>query len=192
MKRVVLLLTILGAAPTAAQVSTVALPDVIGPIAVTAASFPLMTSSTLQTVIDLPKAGYLEEEFFVTGRANVYDWGADGQPVVRTPNAPYATRLFLRPPADPQRFSGTVIVEIVNSARRFDFPFAWGVSHDSFMENGDAFAMITLAQANLEGLKTFDAMRYASLSMANPTPEEACNAGRAGGPPQTAPGEEGL
>jgi hypothetical protein len=85
-----------------------------------------------------------------------------------------------------------VIVEIVNSARRYDFPFAWGVSHDSFMENGDAFAMITLAQANLEGLKVFDPMRYAPLSLANPTPEEACSAGRAGGAPQTAPGEEGL
>src|ERR1043166_7992089 len=150
MKRVVLLLTILGAAPAAAQVPTVALPDVTGPIAVTAASFPLMTSSKLQTVIDLPKAGYIEEEFFISGRANVYDWGADGQAVVRTPNVPYRTRLLLRRPADSRRFSGNVIVEIVNSARRFDFPFAWGVSHDYFMENGDIFAMITLAQANLE------------------------------------------
>jgi len=192
MKRVVLLLTILSAASAAAQTSTVVVPDATGPIAATVTSVPLMTSSKLQTVVDLPRAGYVEEEFFVTGRANVYDWGTDGQPAVRTPNAPYATRLFLRRPADPRRFSGTVIVEIVNSARRFDFPFAWGVSHDYFMENGDVFAMITLAQANLEGLKAFDPMRYASLSLANPTPDEACNAGRAGGAPQTAPGEEGL
>lgn len=168
------------------------IPEVTGPISVTATSFPLMMSSKLQTVVDLPKAGYVEEEFFISGRANVYDWSADGQVVVKTPNAPYTTRLMLRRPADARRFSGTVIVEIVNSARRFDFPFAWGVSHDHVMENGDAFAMITLAQPNLEGLKAFDAMRYAPLSMANPTPDEACNAGRAGGPPQTAPGEEGL
>jgi hypothetical protein len=188
----VLLLTIIrGAAPAAAQTTVVSVPDVTGPIPVTATSFPLMTSSKLQTVIDLPKAGYVEEEFFVTGRANVYDWSADGQVVVRTPNAPYTTRLFLRRPAA-RRFSGNVIVEIVNSARRFDFPFAWGVSHDYFMENGDAFAMITLAQANLEGLKAFDPMRYASLSLANPTPDEVCSAGRAGAPSQTAPGEEGL
>jgi len=193
MKRVVLLLTIIGAAaPAAAQTTTVTLPDVTGPIPVTATSLPLMTSSKLQTVVDIAKAGYVEEEFFITGRANVYDWGSDSQAVVRTPNAPYTTRLFLRRPSDPRRFSGNVIVEIVNSARRFDFPFAWGVSHDAFMENGDAFAMITLAQANLEGLKAFDPVRYAPLSLANPTPDEACNAGRAGGPPQTATGEEGL
>ena len=128
----------------------------------------------------------------MTGRANVYDWSADGQVAVKTPNAPYTTRIMLRRPADARRFSGNVIVEIVNAARRYDFPFAWGVSHDYFMENGDAFVLITLAQANLEGLKLFDPMRYAPLSLANPAPDESCNAGRAGGAPQTAPGEEGL
>ena len=192
---VALLLTIIcGARSASAQSSrTVApVPDVTGPIPVTATSYPLMTSSKLQTIVDLPKAGYIEEEFFVTGRANVYDWSGDGQVIVKTPNAPYTTRILVRRPDDVGRFSGNVIVEIVNSARRYDFPFAWGVSHDSFMENGDAFAMITLAQANLDGLKAFDAMRYAPLSLANPTPDEACNAGRAGAAPQTAPGEEGL
>jgi len=183
-----------GVAPARAQTTPAIapIPEVTGPIAIAATSVPLMMSSRLQTVVDLPKAGYVEEEFFLTGRANVYDWSAAGQPVVKTPNAPYTTRLMLRRPADAARFSGTVIVEIVNSARRYDFPFAWGVSHDQFMETGDAFAMITLAQANLEGLKAFDPMRYAPLSLANPTPEETCNAGRAGGPSQTAPGEEGL
>jgi hypothetical protein len=192
---VVVLLVLISLAPPAraqAPPTIAPIPEVTGPIAVTATSFPLMASSRLQTVIDLPKAGYVEEEFFVTGRANVYDWAADGQVMVKTPNAPYTTRLLVRRPADARRFSGTVIVEIVNSARRYDFPFTWGVSHDSFMENGDAFAMITLAQANLEGLKAFDPMRYAPLSLGNPTPDEACNAGRAGGAPQTAPGEEGL
>ena len=192
---VVLILALMfGATSVRAQAppATPPIPEVTGPVPVTAASFPLMMSSRLQTIVDLPKAGYVEEEFFVTGRANVYDWSADGQAAVKTPNAPYTTRLLLRRPADARRFSGNVVVEIVNSARRYDFPFAWGVSHDYFMEHGDAFAMITLAQANLEGLKAFDPMRYASLSLANPTPDDACNAGRAGGAPQTAPGEEGL
>jgi len=191
---VLLLAFTCGVAPARAQTTPAIapIPEVTGPIAIAATSVPLMMSSRLQTVVDLPKAGYVEEEFFLTGRANVYDWSAAGQPVVKTPNAPYTTRLMLRRPADAARFSGTVIVEIVNSARRYDFPFAWGVSHDQFMETGDAFAMITLAQANLEGLKAFDPMRYAPLSLANPTPEETCNAGRAGGPSQTAPGEEGL
>ena len=149
---VVLLTIVCGAAPASAQApsAVVSIPDVTGPIPITATSYPLMTSSKLQTIVDLPKAGYLEEEFFVTGRANVYDWSADGQVAVKTPNAPYTTRIMLRRPSDARRFSGNVIVEIVNSARRYDFPFAWGVSHDYFMENGDAFVLITLAQTNLQ------------------------------------------
>jgi len=62
-----------------AQKSSTPVPiGVTGPIPVTADSYPLMASNKLQVVVDLPKAGYVEEEFFVSGRANVYDWAADG------------------------------------------------------------------------------------------------------------------
>jgi hypothetical protein len=193
MKKLALLFGILCAAtPADAQTVTVALPEVTGPIPITATSTPLMASNKLQTLVDLPKAGYIEEEFFVTGRANVYDWAAGNAVTVKTPDAPYTTRIMLRRPSDPRRFSGNVIVEVPNSARRYDFNFVWGVSHDHFMENGDVFVVLTLAQGNLEGLKAYDATRYAALSLANPTPEEACAVGRAGTPPATAPGEEGL
>jgi hypothetical protein len=184
---------LIGAAvPAAAQGTAVPLPDVKGPIPVTATSYPLMASDKLQTLVDLPKAGYVEEEFFITGRANIYDWAPDGGVVVKTPNAPYTTRILLRRPSNPQRFSGNLIVDISNSARRFDFAFAWGVAHDYFLENGDAFVLFTFSQGNLEGLKAFDATRYAPLSLPNPTPDEACVVGRAGGPPQTSTSEEGL
>ncbi len=192
MKKLALLLAVLCAAPAAAQTAAVTLPDVTGPIPVTATSVPLMASNKLQTLVDLPKAGYVEEEFFVTGRANIYDWAADGGVTVKTPNAPYTTRIMLRRPSDPRKFSGNVIIEVANSARRYDFNFAWGVSHDYFMENGDVFVVLTIAQGNLEGLKAYDAARYAPLSLPNPTPEESCAVGRAGTPPSTSPTEEGL
>jgi hypothetical protein len=190
-----LLLTLSGYESSAAQGPPAAtpIPTVKGPIPVTAESYPLMASVKLQTLVDLPAAGYVEEEFFVSGRANVYDWGTDGRLNVKTAGAPYTTRILLRRPVSPQRFSGNVVVEIANAARRFDFNFTWGVSHDHLMENGDAFVVITIAQANLDGLKAFDAARYAPLSMANATPAEGCAApGRAGGAPQTSPFEEGL
>src|SRR6266508_3887757 len=94
-----LLAAICGVVPAAAQ--NIPLPDVTGPIPVTATSYPLMASSKLQTLVDLPKLGYVEEEFFVTGRANIYDWSADGGVTVKTPNAPYTTRIMLRRPSDP-------------------------------------------------------------------------------------------
>ena len=54
------------------------------------------------------------------------------------------------------------------------------------------FVVLTLNQSNLEALKLFDPMRYAALSFANPTPDEACAVGRGGGAPQTSTSEEGL
>ena len=188
-----LLIVLCNAASIAAQIPAVTLPSVTGPIPVTAASYPLMASNKLQVVVDLPKAGYVEEEFFVSGRANVYDWAADGSPAIKTPNAPYTTRIMLRRPIDPRRFSGNVIVEIGNVGRGYDFSFSWGVSHDYFMESGDAWVAITYSPENVEALKTFDPARYASLSMANPTANERCAPGP--GPNATAtpaPPEEGL
>ena len=178
-------------APAAAQTTSVTLPTVTGPIPVTADSYPLMASNKLQVVVDLPKAGYVEEEYFVSGSANVYDWAGDGSVAVKTANAPYTTRIMLRRPADPARFSGNVIVEIGNVGRGYDFSFSWGVSHDYFLENGDAWVAITYSPENLQALKTFNPARYAPLSMANPTAAERCAPG-ANGVAAAAPLEEGL
>jgi hypothetical protein len=185
------LVALCAAASAAAQNAPVTLPAVQGPIAVTADSYPLMASSTLQVVVDLPQAGYVEEEFFVSGAASVYDWGADGAVTVKTPSAPYTTRIMLRRPANPARFSGNVIVEIGNVGRGYDFSFSWGVSHDYFMESGDAWVAITYSPENVEALKKFNPSRYASLSMANPTVNERC-APVANGVAAAAPFEEGL
>ena len=171
------------AALAQAPAAAVTLPTATGPIPATAESYPLMSSAKLQAVVDLPKAGYVEEEFFVSGRANVYDWGADGALTVRTAAAPYTTRILVRRPADPRRFSGTAIVEISNFGRGYDLSFTWGVSHDYFMENGDAWVTITYAPENITALKKFDPARYAPLSMASPGP---------GGAPCATAMEEGL
>ena len=66
---VVLILALMsGATPVRAQAppATPPIPEVTGPVPITATSFPLMMSSRLQTVVDLPKAGYVEEEFLVS------------------------------------------------------------------------------------------------------------------------------
>jgi hypothetical protein len=125
-------------------------------------------------VVDLPGRGYVEEEFFVSGTANVYDWAADGRLTVKTANAPYTTRILVRRPANPARFSGNVIVELGNNARRFDWAFTWSLSYEHFMENGDAWVLLTYVPAAVDALKQFNATRYAPLSFANPAPAAAC------------------
>ena len=190
-----LLLVIIGAAaPAAAQdnPSVTPIPTVTGLIPVTTDSYPLMAASKLQDVIDLPGLGYVEEEFFVSGRANVYDWPADRTLTIRTSAAPYTTRILLRRPADPRKFSGNVIVELSNTGRRYDFSFTWALSHDHFLENGDAWVVLTYAPDTINGLKAFNTRRYAPLLMANPTPDEMCAAGRAQAGQSRSATEEGL
>lgn len=165
----------------------VPVPRVTGPVPVTAESFPFLAANRVQEAVDLSKAGYVEEEFTVSGTANVYDWASDGGLSVKTPNAPYTTRILVRRPANPARFSGNVILEPLENARRFDWSFLWAISHDYFIEHGDAWVGLTHRPAGIETLKKFNANRYATLSLANPAPEESCEQGNV-----TSEAEEGL
>src|SRR5215468_9797211 len=123
-------------------VSATPVPKATGPIPVTSNSYPFMAANKSTPAFDLSKVGYIEEEYVVSGKANVYDWAADGTVGVKTPNASYTTRILVRRPAT--RFSGTVIVELMFPARRFDWSMMWGFSHDYIVENGHAWVGITL------------------------------------------------
>ena len=83
-------------------------------IPVTANSRPLMAADHTMQPVDLAKSGYVETEFLVSGTANVYDWAADGSISVKTPHAPYTGKILVRRPADPSKFSGTIVVELMN------------------------------------------------------------------------------
>src|SRR5579884_3422377 len=98
---------------------TVPVPKVTA-LPVTPDSRPFMSADHLIEPMDLAKSGYTETEFVISGTANVYDWAADGSLNVKTPNAPYAGKILVRRPSDPSKFSGTVVVELMNPARRFD------------------------------------------------------------------------
>ncbi len=178
------------AAPIGAS-STTPVPKLTGPIPVTADSFPFLAANRTLQPIDLQKAGYVEEEFIVSGAANVYDWAPDGSLTVKTPDAPYATRILVRRPKDPSRFSGQAVVELLNPARRFDWGMMSGYLRDSLIERGDAWVGITMP-ASAKALQKFNPTRYAALSFANPNPSEACAAGRGGAAPATSDQEDGL
>jgi hypothetical protein len=183
--------TISATAIFAAPIIDASLPKVTGPIAISADSFPFLAASRSLQPVDLSKAGYVEEEFIVSGRANVYDWAADGTLSVRMPNVPYATRILVRRPADPSRFSGNAVVELLSPARRFDWGMMSGYLRDSLMERGDAWVGITMP-ASIKALQKFNPSRYAALSFANPSPSEACVTGAADVAPATSDQEEGL
>ena len=141
-----------------------------GPIPVTAQSHPFGAAEHTMVPQDLRKLGYLEEEYFFSGAANVYEWPREGAVVVRTPAVPYTTRLLIRRPADPKRFSGTIVVEMLNPSNRMDLNIGWAISHEEWARKGDAWVGITAKPISVVALKAFDAERYAALSFPNPLP----------------------
>jgi hypothetical protein len=144
---------------------------VVGPLSVTADSYPFGAADHTRVPEDLKKVGYVEEEFLVSGVANVYDWTSDGPARVRTANAPYTTRVLIRRPADRARFSGTAILEPLNPSNRFDLNIGWAISHAQFVRNGDAWVGVTSKPISVVAMKAFNATRYAPLSWANSLPE---------------------
>ena len=117
---------------------------------------------------DLLRLGYVEEEYIVSGNANVYDWLADGSLKVIAANGIYGTRILVRRPVSSGRFSGNVVVEILNNARRYDWAMMWGYMHDGFIERGDAWIGVTMP-GGVAGLTKFNPTRYAGLSFTNPS-----------------------
>jgi hypothetical protein len=117
-------------------------------------------------------------------RRQCYDWAADGAINVKTPMRP-TTRILVRRPSS--GFSGTVVVELLFPARRFDWSMMWGFSRPDYRHK-DAWVGITLP-AHADGLKKFNPARYSGSFIPNPSPNAPC----AGAPNNAAsPTEDGL
>lgn len=188
-----LLLAASVAAVDAQPLPATPIPRVTGPIPATAESFPFLAAHRLQEPMDLAARGYVEEEFLVSGTANVYDWAADGSLTPVRTGAGYTTRMLVRRPASASRFSGTVIVEPIHAPRGLDFPLMWGWIHEHVVEQGHAWVGVTMSPDAAQALKAFNPSRYASLSWANPNPAETCQpGGRGNQAPVASPVEEGL
>ncbi len=141
---------------------------------ITPQSYPFAAADHAMLPFDLARAGYVEEEYLISGTANIYDWGNDRALKVVTADAPYTTRLLVRRPRAANAFSGAVFVEPLYTPRRWDWPMMWGYLRDGLIARGDVWIGVTMPGANLAGLKRFNAERYAALAFANPTPDAAC------------------
>ena len=154
----------------APALSATPVPSVVGPIPQTATSHAFGGGAHTGKPEDLAASGFVEEEFLVSGRANVYDWPRPGPAVVRTAGAPYTTRVLVRRPKSAGRFSGRVVVEMLNPSNLMDLNIGWAIHRDELLRRGDAWVGITAKPVAVVTLKTFDAQRYGSLNWANPLP----------------------
>lgn len=172
----------LTALPAAARAGTVApaaeAPRWSGPVAETATSrifAPIVLAGTAEDRA-LQAAGYVQEEYFLSGRANLYGEQADGALFVRAAGVPYATRLVIVRPRDPARFNG-----IVHLA--FQHPnlagTQWGRIDSLVLRSGAAYAVVVngadlpsraqssaaLPMATPWLFQWYDGARYAALDL---------------------------
>ena len=156
--------------PTASPAgpAVVGIPKVVGPLASTKKSHPFGAAKFQGVSENLQKKGYVEEEYIISGKANVYDWPAPGPAVVRTEDAPYTTRILVRKPIKASDFSGNVVVEPLNPSNLFDLNIGWAMMNRQMVENGDVWIGVTVKPVSIVALQKFDPDRYGSLAMANP------------------------
>ncbi len=117
---------------------------------------------------DLPK-GYLEQEFLVSGTGRLFRYDAEGEAAIQADGLPWTTRVIIRRPADPRRFSGWAYVEPLHP--EIGSSFAWRQSREYFARKGDAWVGITTTRNlilhggldPLGKLRKADPVRYAAL-----------------------------
>jgi hypothetical protein len=106
--------------------------------------------------VDLAAHGYLEEEFFASGVATAFvptgPLGPDGRwDVEPEEEAPYATRIVVRRPAEPERFSGTALVEWCNVSGGLEAAADWAYLHDEILRNGHAYVAVSAQALGVDG-----------------------------------------
>ena len=129
---------------------------------------PFLGADHALAPVDLAARGYVETELLVSGFANVYDWaaGSGAGVVVRAADVPYTTRILVRRPKDAAKFSGRVVLELLNPTGLYDIAPLWGLSREHFLRSGDAWVGVTVKPVAAATLRRFDGVRYAGLSFA--------------------------
>jgi len=105
---------------------------------------------------DLAKLGYTTHEFAAAGTATSYkvDGGLthDGRwKLVPDTSAAYRTRVLVRQPADPSKFSGNVLVEWLNVSGGVDANPEWVSVQNEIVRAGDAWVGVSTQRIGVEG-----------------------------------------
>lgn len=125
---------------------------------------------------DLEALGYVEEEFFIEGKATAYtakgELGEDGMWSLEPGSQhDYRTRFVVQRPADKSNFNGTVLVEWLNVTLGHDIAVT-GFLSNTIYEQGIVYVLATCQRVGVEGageqpqgLKQWDPERYGSLNI---------------------------
>lgn len=108
--------------------------------------------------------GYVEEEYFMYGTANIYSELDDYTSEIVYRDMPYCNRFLLRRPSNMTSFSGNIVVEILNSTAGFDIDRMWIAGASELMRDGAVYVGITSKPNVVVPMKELDPERYADLS----------------------------
>lgn len=133
--------------------------------AYTKESFPFISAAEKP---DFKAAGYVEEEYFMRGTANIYEETGENSKKVRCPDVPYCNRFLVRKPEHAEDFSGDVMIEILNATAGFDIDRMWILGKDEIMRRGAVYVGITSKPDVFASLKKFHADRYGEISWKAP------------------------
>jgi hypothetical protein len=107
-----------------------------------------------------PGYHYTEKEYFFSGTAHDLTTGV---------SAPYESRMLVRLPSNPRKFSGSVVVEWLNVTGQMDLETAWPVEAQWLMRHGIGYVGVSAQFAGVccgpTTLKGWDPLRYAPLSV---------------------------
>ncbi len=159
------ILPLIAAAALAAMTAEAAEPRIVP----TPRGLPVSNSGASRPFLfqDLAARGYADAEFTLKGLASVIDWDAAGTDVVaRGAPVPYATRLLVRRPVDARRFSGLVVLELLDPTTLQDTAPVWTAAQEELVRAGHVWAGLTIKPVAIEALKRQDATRYGSLGFA--------------------------
>ena len=114
--------------------------------------------------------GYVEEEFFIEGTANVYSTPPLATGSIVSSDHPYKTRIVVRRPSQPTRFNGVVILEWQNVTAGYDIDASWiGGNDEHFMREGYAWVGVSAQRVGVHqagtGLRSWSPVRYGSLDV---------------------------
>lgn len=102
----------------------------------------------------LAKYGYVEEEFYIDGKANAYE--TDG--TKSGADVPYRTRVVVRRPADAAKFNGVVVVEWQNVTAQYDLDALWAPEH--MMQSGYVYVGASVQHVGVDQLVAWSPVRY--------------------------------
>jgi hypothetical protein len=129
----------------------------------------LATSLDPGRPLDLASLGYVEEEYFFSGTANVYSTPTLATGTIVSSGHPYKSRIIVRRPTAPARFNGTVLVEWVNVTSGYNNDTLVKQSQDHLVRAGYAYVGVSAQRVGVQvppgGLTAWSPSRYGSLDV---------------------------